>query len=126
MWTLVGHGKLSDRISCLHTAPRKPQNTVWPYIFFILPSVITTSFPFETCAVAIALLKLNGKLYSVPVGSAMGGRLRSISTTSHLHLLPETQKMLLMASETTEEERKQSYGEMFSVYCHASFVIHKS
>jgi hypothetical protein len=46
---------------------------------------------------------------------------------SHLHSVPETQKMILTASETTKEEQKQSNGELFSVhYHHASFVIHKS
>jgi hypothetical protein len=60
-------------------------------------------------------------------GYTLGGPLWSTATMSHLHSVPETQKMILTASETTEEEEKQSNGEMFSLcYSHASFIIYES
>ncbi|KDR22679.1 39S ribosomal protein L21, mitochondrial [Zootermopsis nevadensis] len=41
-------------------------------------------------------------------GYAVRRPLWSTTTTSHLHSVPETQKMILTSSETTEEEQKQS------------------
>jgi hypothetical protein len=46
------------------------------------------------------------------------------TTISHLHSLPETQKMILESSETVEEEEKQSNGEMRVHDDQVSFVIH--
>ncbi|GFG32617.1 hypothetical protein Cfor_12368 [Coptotermes formosanus] len=42
------------------------------------------------------------------VGSAVGGHLWSSATIARLHSLPETQKMMVIASDTNEEEEKQS------------------
>jgi hypothetical protein len=77
-----------------------------------MPAVI--SYLTITNVVEMALLcKWNYIFFAV--GSAVGGHLWSSATIARLHSLPETQKMMVIASDTNEEEEKQSNGKLYKV-----------
>jgi hypothetical protein len=76
-----------------------------------------------TYAVEMALLcKWKYKLFFT-AGYTVGGHLWSSTTISHLHSLPDTQKMMVIASETTEEEEKQSNGKLSRVHNHEGHIF---
>jgi hypothetical protein len=70
----------------------------------------------------MTLLKRLTDFICITAGCTEGRPLWGFATVSHLHSLPETQKMILASSETTEEEEKQSNGEMRVHNDEASFA----
>ena len=56
-------------------------------------------------------------------GCTIGGHQWSSNTISHLHSLPETQKMMVIASETTEDEKKKSNGKMSRGYNYKGYFF---